>query len=89
MEEVWDPEIVAGLNATVTPLGAPDEARATEELKPPLGVKEMVELPLLPFATETEVGEAASVKLGVEVVPPARALMRLAPLGLPHPVARS
>ena len=54
----------AGLNAAVTPVGIPDAVKATAELKPPDTVVVRVDLPVLPCATETDVGEAASVKAG-------------------------
>jgi hypothetical protein len=53
------------LKLAVTPVGAPDAVRAIAELKPPDTAVVMVETPLLPCATETEVGEAVSVKAGV------------------------
>jgi hypothetical protein len=56
-----------GLKLTVTPVGCPLADSATAELKPPETVVVMVELPLLPCTTETEVGEAASVNAGVAV----------------------
>ena len=78
----------AGLKLTVTPVGWPLAVNAMAESKPPDTVVVIVEVPLLPTATETAVGEAASVKAGVVLVG-ARALMRPTPLGLPHPVTRS
>lgn len=57
--------IDVGLKLAVTPVGAPDAARAIAELKPPDTAVVMVETPLLPCTTETEVGEAASVKAGL------------------------
>jgi hypothetical protein len=54
----------AGLKVTVTPVGWPVADKATAELKPPETVVVMVDEPLLPCTTETEVGEAASVKAG-------------------------
>ena len=77
-----------GLKPTVTPLGWPEADRATAESNPPDTVVEMVEEPLLPTTTETDVGEAASVKAGVWLLG-ARALIRPVPLGLPQPVTRS
>ena len=66
---VDDPEpgaaIDDGLKLTVTPEGCPFADNATAELNPPLTVVEIVELPLLPCTTETELGEAESVKAGV------------------------
>lgn len=58
------------------------------ESNPPETVVVIVEVPVLPTTTETEVGEAARVKAGV-VPDGARALIRFAPFGLPHPVTRS
>ena len=80
--------IDAGLKPTVTPVGAPDAERAMAELNPPETAVVMVEDPLLPAATETEVGEAERVKAGVCVVEPVSAAMRPA-FGLPQPVTRS
>ena len=77
-----------GLKATVTPVGMPEAERATAELNPPETAVVMVELPLLPWRTESEVGEAEMAKAGVWVVEPVRAAMRPA-LGLPQPVTRS
>jgi hypothetical protein len=54
-----------GLKLAVTPVGAPDADRAIAELKPPETAVVMVEAPLLPCTTETEVGEAVSVKAGL------------------------
>jgi hypothetical protein len=80
--------IDAGLKLTVTPAGAPDAVRATAELNPPETAVVIVEVPLLPAATETAVGEAEIVKAGVCVEDPVSALIRPA-FGLPHPVTRS
>jgi hypothetical protein len=55
----------AGLNAAVTPVGRPEAERAIAELNPPETAVVMVELPVLPAATESEVGEADRVKAGV------------------------
>ena len=54
-----------GLKLTVTPAGWPVADKATAELKPPETAVVIVEAPLLPCTTETEVGEAESVKAGV------------------------
>ena len=56
------PEIDVGLKLTVTPLGAPEADNEIAELKPPTAVVVIVELPELPVATLTAVGEAATVK---------------------------
>lgn len=86
MLEVPAPLIAVGLKPTVTPAGWPVAVKEIAELKPPVTVLVMVELPELPCATETEVGDAERLKPGVEV--PESAL--ISPLfGLPHPVTRS
>jgi hypothetical protein len=54
-----------GLKLTVTPLGWPLADKTIAELNPPETVVVIVDVPLLPGATETEVGEAEMVKLGV------------------------
>jgi len=77
----------AGLKLTVTPVGWPDADNAMAELKLPEIVVVMVEVPLLPCATETVVGEAEMVKL--EVDDGARRLIRPVVFGLPQPVTRS
>src|SRR5262249_17693646 len=59
------PEIDVGLKLTVTPLGAPEADKEIAELNPPTAVVLIVELPELPVATLTAVGEAATVKFGV------------------------
>ena len=51
-----------GLKLTVVPEGAPVDDSVTALLKPPLTVVVMVEVPALPAATLTAVGEAESVK---------------------------
>ena len=56
--------IVLGLKLTVVPLGAPVADRLIALLKPPLTAVVIVEVPELPAATLTDVGEAARVKLG-------------------------
>jgi len=90
MVEVPEPgaAIEVGLKPTVTPDGWPVADRAIAESKPPETVVVMVDVPLLPCTTETEVGEAEMAKLGDDDVG-ARALIRLAPFGLPQPVTKS
>ena len=58
---------VAGLvpNAAVTPLGRPDAASVTLPVNPPTSATVMVSVPVLPCATDREVGEGVSVKPGV------------------------
>jgi hypothetical protein len=54
-----------GLKLAVTPEGNPATESETAALKPPLTVVETVELPEPPWATDTLVGEALTVKSGV------------------------
>ena len=56
--------IVVGLKLTVVPVGAPVADRLIALLKPPLTAVLIVEVPWLPCAMVTEVGEAAIVKFG-------------------------
>lgn len=88
--EVPDPGAAmgVGLKLTVTPVGWPDADKPMAASKPPETAVVIVDVPLLPCTTETEVGEAEMVKLGVVDVG-ARALIRLAPFGLPQPVSKS
>lgn len=60
---------VTGLveNAAVTPVGRPVALNVVAELKPPVLVIVMVLVPLAPWVTVTEAGEAAMVKFGVAV----------------------
>lgn len=55
----------AGLKLTVTPVGWPLAVKATAESKPPETAVVIVEVPLLPRTTETDVGEVEIVKLGL------------------------
>ncbi len=80
--------IDVGLKLTVTPAGWPLADKATAVSKPSSALVVTVEVPLLPCTTETEVGEADSVKVG-EVEVGASALIRPVPFGLPQPVTRS
>jgi hypothetical protein len=58
------PAAVPAAKPAVTPLGKLEAARATVPEKPPVGVTVMVLVPLPPWAIDTDVGEAESVKLG-------------------------
>ena len=80
--------IEVGLKPTVTPVGAPDELSATAELNPPPMAAVIVEVPELPTTTDTDVGDADRLKVGVWVAEPVNVVIR-AGLGLPHPVTRS
>ena len=55
--------IDVGLKVTVTPVGWPLAVNATAALNPFDTVVVIVEVPLLPCTTETEVGEAEMAKL--------------------------
>jgi hypothetical protein len=56
------PGIDTGLKLTVTPLGAPDADNEIAELNPPMLVVVIVDVPELPVATLTAVGDANTVK---------------------------
>jgi len=56
------PGIDVGLKLTVTPLGAPEADNEIAELNPPMLVVVIVDVPKLPVATLTAVGEADIVK---------------------------
>jgi hypothetical protein len=71
----------------VTPLGSPDAARLTLPENPPRSVTVIVLLPLPPCVTVTLLGDAESVKLGVE--DPANSVISPVVFGLPQPVHRS
>jgi hypothetical protein len=68
-ESVSTLEPVVGLvaKAAVTPLGRPVAARVTLKTKLPTSVTEMVLVPLVPSATESEDGEDESVKPALTV----------------------
>jgi hypothetical protein len=68
MVEVPEPGVAidVGLKPTVTPVGWPFADKAMAESKPPEMAVVIVDVPLLPCPTETEVGEAEMVKLGVK-----------------------
>ena len=77
-----------GLKLTLTPDGWPLAVRATPESKLPEMTVVMDDVPLLPWTTEIELGDAEMVK---SLTPDggARALMRFAPFGLPQPLSKS
>ena len=81
------PVIEDGLNPTVTPAGCPEAESVTAELKPPLTVLVMVEVPEFPCSTVTDDGDAERLNPAVWVVP--ASVPMSAGLGLPHPVTRS
>ena len=86
--ELPAPVMDAGLKPAVTPVGWPDAVKLIAESKLFTTVEVIVDVPLLPCATETELGEAERVKLG-DVDTPTSALIRPVPFGLPHPVTKS
>ena len=88
MVEVPAPVIEVGLKPKVTPVGWPVADNEIAELKPPVTALVIFDVPELPCATETEAGEAERLKPGV-TKPPASALIRAAPFGLPNPVTKS
>jgi hypothetical protein len=77
------------LKPTVMPDGAPDALSVTAALKPLETTDVMDEVPLLPWTTETEVGDADRLNDGAGDDDPASAVIRPLPFGLPQPVARS
>jgi len=75
-------------NAAVTPLGRPEAAKVTLPVNPPTSVTEIVLVPLPPCVTVTLLGEAESVKLGVDDEGASRLIIPVV-FGLPQPVHRS
>ena len=71
---------VTGLveNAAVTPVGRPVAVSVVAELKPPVLVMVMVLVPLAPWVTLTDAGEAPMVKFGVAVALTVRAMVVVA-----------
>jgi len=76
-----------GVKATTDHPDGTDAKRLIVPLNPPMAEKETVELPDFPCEIVREEGEAERLKPGT--AGPERASIRLAPFGLPHPVARS
>ena len=87
--ELPAPAMEFGLKLTVTPLGWPVADKVMAESKPPVTVLVIVEAPLPPCATDTEAGDAERLKPGPEEDPPASAVIKPLPFGLPQPVAKS
>jgi hypothetical protein len=75
-----------GLKVAVTPVGWPLAVNATAELNPPETAVVMVELPLEPCTTETDVGEAASVNAGVAAAVTVRLMVAVCVMLPPVPV---
>jgi len=85
MVEVPVPVIEVGLNVTVTPVGWPVADKVTGELKPPVVVLVMVEVPDAPCATVTAVGLAERLK---PLVPP-EMVTAAAAEGMPFAITNS
>ena len=85
MLELPDPGagIVVGLKLTVVPVGTPVADRLIELLKPPLTAVVIVEVPGLPCARLSELGEAEIVKLGPAVTVSVTVALRWSPPPLP------
>jgi hypothetical protein len=64
---VVEPAIDTGANAAVTPVGRPVAVRATVPAKPFVQANAIVLVPVAPWFTLSELGDADSVKLGVGV----------------------
>ena len=79
------PDAGFGLNPAVTPLGKPEADRLTLPVNPFDGVTVIALVPLPPWVTVTLLGDADRLKFA----PPARAVIRPLPFGLPQPVAKS
>jgi len=62
--ELPAPVIDIGLKPNVRPVGPPEAAKEIAASNPPATALVIVELPALPGATETDVGEADRLKLG-------------------------
>ena len=86
--EVPAPGIDVGLKPAVTPAGRPVADKEMAELKSFVTVLVIVIFPELPRITDTDPGDAESVKPGPDEVP-AIALISPARFGLPQPVAKS
>ena len=88
MAEVPEPPAMeVGLKVTRTPFGTPEAVKLIAVLKPPEGVAVILAVAWPPGAMLPFVGVEVSVKLPVGAG--ARALIRLAPFGLPKPVDKS
>jgi hypothetical protein len=61
--------MLEGEQVAVTPEGEEPPVRATAPVKPPVGVRPTVDVPLSPAPNETEVGFAPRVKSGDGAVP--------------------
>jgi hypothetical protein len=80
-------DTVPAAKLDVTPVGSPEAVNVTALLNPPVGAMVMVLVPVPPAATETLVGEADSVKLGVDAA--AYAVINALTSSEPQPVASS
>ena len=87
VEEPAPLEMTLGLKVAVTPEGNPLADNETLLLKPPETLLVIVDAPGLPCCTLTEDGLAERAKLEPDT--PDKVLIKVAPIGLPHPVTRS
>lgn len=87
VEEPAPLEMTLGLKVAVTPEGNPLADNETLLLKPPETLLVIVDAPELPCCTLTEEGLAVRAKLEPDT--PDNVLIKVAPIGLPHPVTRS
>lgn len=88
MVEAPEAAIEVGLKLTVVPTGTAVADKMMVELKPPVGVLLMVEIPELPGATVIDAGDAERMNPGLDEFP-AKSVIRPDPFGLPHPVDKS
>ena len=88
MVEVPAPVIEVGPKVTDTPVGWPVGDKEMLESKPFVTVLVIVDVAELPCSSVSAAGEAVRPKPGVLIVL-SSPLIRLLPLGLPQPVAKS
>lgn len=81
-------KVLFGLKEAVTPLGTPDRDKLTFPEKEPIGVTEIVLLPLAPCRTVMLLGEADNANPIIGVAP-GQLLIKFRALMLPIPVAKS
>ena len=86
--ELPAPVIEVGLKLMVTPDGWPVVDNAIAESKPLIAVLVIVKVEEPPCSTETAPEDAVRPNPGALIML-SKPLIRLLPLGLPHPVARS
>jgi hypothetical protein len=75
-----------GLKPAVTPVGKPEADNVIAPLKPFTAAVVMVDIPALPWTTETEVGEAETVKVGAVTTNVTVVEFVVVPVGVSVPV---